>query len=86
MLRAVWMGDKQTFDQSWTWTKDNLQHKTTDHLFSWLFGKQAEWLIYHEVLLTAHEYMRRTTGIEPRWLVEAAPTDKLSKRNKAERI
>jgi endo-1,4-beta-D-glucanase Y len=40
MLRAVWMGDKETFDASWKWTKDNLQHKD-DHLFSWLFGKKS---------------------------------------------
>jgi endo-1,4-beta-D-glucanase Y len=39
MLRAVWLGDKTTFDNSWTWTKDNLQHKTGDKLFAWLFGK-----------------------------------------------
>src|SRR5581483_2812051 len=31
MLRAVWLGDKQTFDTSWQWTKDNLQHKSGDH-------------------------------------------------------
>ncbi|HUO56101.1 MAG TPA: glycosyl hydrolase family 8 [Candidatus Paceibacterota bacterium] len=37
MLRAVWMGDKQTFDGAWTWTKDNLQHGS-DHLFSWEWG------------------------------------------------
>jgi endo-1,4-beta-D-glucanase Y len=40
MLRAVWAGDKPVFDNSWTWTKDNLAHKSGDHLFSWLFGKQ----------------------------------------------
>lgn len=40
MLRAVWLGDKETFDSSWTWTKNNLQHKTGDKLFAWLFGKQ----------------------------------------------
>jgi len=63
------------------------------HPSSALFGKQAEWVIYHEVVLTAREYMRCTTSIEPKWLVEAAPTffkvaptDKLSKRKKAERI
>ncbi|MDB5237421.1 MAG: hypothetical protein JWL88_523 [Parcubacteria group bacterium] len=39
LLRAVWMSDKPTFDTSWKWTQDNLQHKN-DHLFSWLFGKQ----------------------------------------------
>lgn len=38
MLRAVWMGDKQTFDGAWNWTKNNLQH-SNDRLFSWLFGK-----------------------------------------------
>jgi endo-1,4-beta-D-glucanase Y len=37
MLRAVWMSDKTTFDRSWQWTKDNIQHKD-DHLFAWLFG------------------------------------------------
>jgi len=40
MLRAVTLGDKQTFDASWTWTKNNLQHKTGDKLFAWLFGQQ----------------------------------------------
>lgn len=63
------------------------------HPSSALFGKQAECVIYHEVVLTTREYMRWTTSIEPKWLVEAAPTffkvaptDKLSKRKKAERI
>jgi endo-1,4-beta-D-glucanase Y len=41
MLRAVWMGDKETFDMSWTWTKDNLGHNN-DALFSWLYGKRAD--------------------------------------------
>ncbi len=41
MLRSVWLGDKQTFDNSWQWTKNNLEHKTDDKLFAWLFGKQA---------------------------------------------
>jgi endo-1,4-beta-D-glucanase Y len=41
MLRAVWLADKATFDNSWTWTKDNLQHKTGDKLFAWLFGQQS---------------------------------------------
>lgn len=63
------------------------------HPSSALFGKQAEWVIYHELVLTSKEYMHCTTAIEPKWLVEAAPsffkvapTDKLSKRKKAERI
>ncbi|TPX14102.1 uncharacterized protein E0L32_000496 [Thyridium curvatum] len=63
------------------------------HPSSALFGKQAEWVIYHTLVLTTKEYMHCTTNIEPKWLVEAAPTffkvaasDKLSKRKKAERI
>ncbi|EPE36784.1 P-loop containing nucleoside triphosphate hydrolase [Glarea lozoyensis ATCC 20868] len=63
------------------------------HPSSALFGKQAEWVIYHTLVLTSKEYMHHTTSIEPKWLVEAAPsffkvapTDKLSKRKKAERI
>jgi endo-1,4-beta-D-glucanase Y len=38
MLRAVWEGDKATFDQSWTWTKDNLK-RPNDRLSAWLFGQ-----------------------------------------------
>ncbi len=44
-------------------------------------------------MLTSKEYMHAATQIEPKWLVEAAPTfikvaptDRLSKRKKAERI
>jgi len=63
------------------------------HPSSALFGKQAEWVVYHTLVLTTREYMHCTTSIEPKWLVDAAPTffkvaptDKLSKRKKAERI
>lgn len=63
------------------------------HPSSALFGKQAEWVIYHTLVMTTKEYMHCTTVIEPKWLVEAAPTffkvaptDKLSKRRAAERI
>lgn len=63
------------------------------HPSSALFGKNAEWVIYHSLVMTTKEYMHITTGIEPKWLVEAAPTffkvaptDQLSKRKKAERI
>ncbi len=38
MLRAVWMDDQATFDASYKWTTDILQHKN-DHLFSWQFGQ-----------------------------------------------
>ncbi len=41
MLRAVWMDDKETFDKSWQWTKDNLD-RPNDRLFSWLFGERPD--------------------------------------------
>jgi ATP-dependent RNA helicase DHX8/PRP22 len=63
------------------------------HPASALFGKPAEFVIYHQLVETAKEYMHWCTSVEGKWLVEAAPTffkvaptDKLSKRKKAERI
>ncbi|KAK2766748.1 DEAH-box ATP-dependent RNA helicase prp22 [Arachnomyces sp. PD_36] len=63
------------------------------HPSSAMFGKPAEHVIFHTLVLTTKEYMQCTTSIEPKWLVEAAPTffrvapsNKLSKRKKAERI
>lgn len=41
MLRAVWMGDKETFDGAWKWTQDNLG-RPRDNLFSWLFGERPD--------------------------------------------
>ncbi len=38
MLRSVLMDDKLMFEKSWVWTKSNLQHKSNDKLFSWLWG------------------------------------------------
>ncbi|KAL1955521.1 hypothetical protein VTO42DRAFT_8475 [Malbranchea cinnamomea] len=63
------------------------------HPSSALFGKSAEHVIFHTLVLTTKEYMHCTTAIEPKWLVEAAPTffkvaptNRLSKRKRAERI
>ncbi|MCJ1277596.1 DEAH-box ATP-dependent RNA helicase prp22 [Puttea exsequens] len=63
------------------------------HPSSAMFGKPAEHVIFHTLVLTTKEYMHQTTAIEPKWLVDAAPTffkvaptDRLSKRKKAERI
>eukprot|EP00053_Salpingoeca_punica_P018955 m.188740 g.188740 ORF g.188740 m.188740 type:complete len:700 (-) comp17538_c1_seq9:4467-6566(-) len=63
------------------------------HPSSALFNRQPEWLIYHEVVLTTKEYMRETTAIEPKWLVEFAPAffkvadpTHLSRRKRQERI
>ncbi|MCP4432681.1 MAG: hypothetical protein GY806_17040, partial [Gammaproteobacteria bacterium] len=33
MLRAVWSGDRETFDSVWAWTQKNLLR--LDNLFSW---------------------------------------------------
>ncbi|OAL54359.1 ATP-dependent RNA helicase-like protein DHX8 [Pyrenochaeta sp. DS3sAY3a] len=63
------------------------------HPSSALFGKPAEHVVYHSLVETTKEYMHVCSAIEPKWLVEAAPTffkvaptDRLSKRKKAERI
>ncbi|EPX74738.1 ATP-dependent RNA helicase Prp22 [Schizosaccharomyces octosporus yFS286] len=44
------------------------------HPSSVLFGKPAEWVIYHELIQTTKEYMHTVSTIHPRWLVEVAPT------------
>lgn len=44
------------------------------HPSSALFGKSAEWVVYHELVLTSREYMHWCTSIEPKWLVEEVPT------------
>lgn len=63
------------------------------HPSSALFGKPAEYVIYHTLLLTTKEYMHTVTVIDPKWLPEVAPTffkaadpSSLSKRKKNERI
>lgn len=40
MLRAVWMDDKITFDQTWKWTKANLLRP--DGTLSWLYGRGSD--------------------------------------------
>ncbi len=35
MLRAVWLDDRSSFDESWEWTKTNLK-RSDDHLFAWM--------------------------------------------------
>ncbi len=37
MLIAEAYGDKATFDRIWKWTRENLQTRTEDKLFSWLW-------------------------------------------------
>ena len=63
------------------------------HPSSALFNRQPDWVIYHELVLTTKEYMRECTAIDPKWLVEFAPSffkvadaTKLSKRKRQERL
>jgi len=63
------------------------------HPSSAIFSKQPEWVIYHELVMTSKEYMREVMHIEPKWLVEVAPTffktadpGKISRRKKQEKI
>lgn len=41
MLRAVWLDDKDTYDKSWKWTRDNLK-RPKDNLFSWKYGNLGD--------------------------------------------
>ena len=50
-------------------------------------------VVYHELVLTTKEYMREVTTIDPRWLVEFAPSffrvadpTRLSKHKKQQRL
>lgn len=63
------------------------------HPSSALFNRQPEWVVYHELVQTTKEYMREVTTIDPKWLVEFAPSffrfsdpTKLSKFKKTQRI
>lgn len=41
LLRSVWQSDKQTFDKTWKWTKEQLD-RPSDELFAWRWGKKAD--------------------------------------------
>lgn len=41
MLRSVWQSDKATFDQTWKFTKEQMQHKD-DALFAWRWGEKTD--------------------------------------------
>lgn len=63
------------------------------HPSSALFNRQPEWVVYHELVQTTKEYMREVTTIDPKWLVEFAPSffklgdpTKLSKYKKNQRL
>lgn len=44
------------------------------HPSSCVMNIKPEWCIYHELVLTTKEYMREVLIIDPRWLVEFAPS------------
>jgi len=53
----------------------SLKHSQSVHIHpsSTLFKENPRWVVYHELVLTAKEYIRQVTEIEPDWLLEAAP-------------
>ncbi|WFD30819.1 RNA helicase [Malassezia sp. CBS 17886] len=63
------------------------------HPSSALFNRPAEYVVYHEVVMTTKEYMREVTAIEPKWLIEVAPrffraadSANISRRKRQEKI
>ncbi len=40
MLKAVMQNEKTRFEGVWSWTRDHLQYRKNDKLFSWLWGKE----------------------------------------------
>lgn len=52
-----------------------LKRRNTVHVHpnSSLFKSDAEYLIFHELVLTSKEYMRQVSEINPKWLIEIAP-------------
>jgi len=58
-----------------------------------VFNKNPEWVIYHELVLTAKEYMRKIMVIDAKLLIELAPSfykkadpNKMTKEKHMEKI
>jgi ATP-dependent RNA helicase DHX8/PRP22 len=45
------------------------------HMFpgSALWGREPDFVVFHELVNTTREYMRNAIAIDPRWLIELAP-------------
>ncbi|KAI9665533.1 MAG: DEAH-box ATP-dependent RNA helicase prp22 [Alyxoria varia] len=63
------------------------------HPGSALARKSSEYVVYHSLVETKEQYMHICTNVEPKWLAElapeffkVAPSDRLSKRRRQERI
>jgi len=55
MLRAVWIGDKATFDKTYAWGRNNLNSQVRgDHLWAWKWGKSADghWQVLDKAFAT----------------------------------
>src|SRR5258707_338545 len=55
MLRAVWLGDRSTFDNTYTWAKNNLNAGIRqDNLWAWKWGKDqnGEWHVLDRAFAT----------------------------------
>ena len=44
------------------------------HPSSSLFQQQPEWVVYDGLVMTTKEYMRAVTAVDPKWLIEFAPS------------
>lgn len=49
-------------------------HMVFIHPSSCCFNKDPEWVVYHELVLTTKEYMRNVVSIDPKWLMDCAPS------------
>ena len=48
-------------------------HLVQLHPGSALFGRDPDYVVYHELVNTSKEFMRNVVAVEPKWLVELAP-------------
>ena len=49
-------------------------HTVFIHPSSACFNRQPEWVVYAELVLTSKEYMRNACTIDPKWLIDVAPS------------
>ncbi|VVA10417.1 PREDICTED: pre-mRNA-splicing factor ATP-dependent [Prunus dulcis] len=59
----------------YSYRDERIKHPQTAYLHpsSGLAQMSLKCVLYHEIVLTAKEYMRNVTAIEPKWLAEIAP-------------
>jgi len=42
LLRSVWVNDREMFDNVWQWTRDHIEYRSEDRLFSWLWKNDRD--------------------------------------------